>query len=157
MGSWEPRALGQAWSSDDQVLRLSTLLPGATWREKGGCFLWLVPGGSGKVTQSKPALFACVIKEKRFGTLEQELLGNENKSILEIRLTSGVQMGPLCSLWFPRMGCMAVSSLSPLWGLTWIFGVAPCQERRVASNSGCHSSNCLLLHPLGLCLALSPP
>lgn len=75
---------------------------------------WQALGGDEKVTQSKPALFACIIKEKRFGTLEQELLGNENIFILEIRLTSGVQMGALCSLWFPRMGCTAVLPLSPI-------------------------------------------
>lgn len=101
---------------------------------------WQAPGGGGKVTQSKPALFACIVKEKRFGTLEQELVGNKNIFILEIRLTSGVQMGVLCSLWFPRMGCRAVLPLSPLGGLTWIFAEAPCQERRLASTSGCHSS-----------------
>lgn len=97
--------LGPVWSSDDQVLRLSTLyqeLPGGqkVCVSRG----WQALGGGGKVTQSKPALFACVVKEKRFGTLEQELLGNENTFILEIRLTSGVQMGALCSLRFPRMG-----------------------------------------------------
>lgn len=101
---------------------------------------WQAPGGGRKVTQSKPALFACVVKEKRFGTLEQELLRNENIFILEIRLTSGVQMGALCSLCFPRMYCMAVFSLSPFGGLTWIFGVAPCQERRWLLTLAGHTS-----------------
>lgn len=75
---------------------------------------WQALGGGEKVTQSKPALFAWIVKEKRFGTLKQELLGNENIFILEIRLTSGVQMGALCSLWFPRMDCMGVLPLSPI-------------------------------------------
>lgn len=55
-------------------------------------------GASEKVAQSKPALFAWIVKEKRFGTLQQELLRNENIFILEIRLTSGVQTEPFVLL-----------------------------------------------------------
>lgn len=60
---------------------------------------WVAVRRSPKVN---PALFAWIIKERRFGTLKQELLGNENIFILEIRLTSGVQMGALCSLCSPE-------------------------------------------------------